>query len=208
MARDKVIVKHLAAIQNFGSIDIFCSDKTGTLTAGKMKLESNVDPAGAASDWVLTLACLNANIKREFEVRWMRNLWSTPPRGTDGYMKIDEIPFDFDRRRVSVMVEKPDANGPERLLIAKGAPEGMLPLCTQHRVGAGDTWIWMRRRDSARKTYEKLSAQGIRVLAVGFARVPVQAKYTKDDEKRAGAGRISWRFPIQCWRIQSRRWRK
>ncbi len=144
MARDKVIVKHLAAIQNFGSIDIFCSDKTGTLTAGKMTLETFVDPAGTASEWARTLGFLNAKFNTGIRSPLDATILERACPAADGYVKIDEIPFDFDRRRVSVIVEKPDVNPPERLLIAKGAPEGMLPLCDQHQ--------WWPHADHARRS--------------------------------------------------------
>jgi Mg2+-importing ATPase len=183
MARDKVIVKHLAAIQNFGSIDIFCSDKTGTLTAGKMTLETFVDPAGTASEWARTLGFLNAKFNTGIRSPLDATILEKACPAADGYIKIDEIPFDFDRRRVSVIVEKSGANPAERLLIAKGAPEGMLPLCDQHQCGNITSALDEAAHNSARKTYEDLSRQGFRVLAVGFARVPVQAKYTKDDER-------------------------
>jgi Mg2+-importing ATPase len=183
MARDKVIVKHLAAIQNFGSIDIFCSDKTGTLTAGKMTLETFVDPAGTASEWARTLGFLNAKFNTGIRSPLDITILERPCSAADGYVVIDEIPFDFDRRRVSVIVEKQGANPAARLLIAKGAPEGMLPLCSQHQCGDVTANLDEAAQNSARKTYEDLSREGYRVLAVGFARVPVQAKYTKDDER-------------------------
>ncbi len=190
-------MKHLAAIQNFGSIDVFCSDKTGTLTAGKMKLESNVDPAGAASDRVLTLASLNSKFQTGIRSPLDAELLEHPALDTDGYTLIDEIPFDFERRRVSVVVEHAGANGPERLLIAKGAPEGMLPICTQHHVGAATIDMDSAAAASARQTYEKLSAQGNRVLGVAYAIVPVQAKYTKADETGLVlAGFVAFSDPI------------
>jgi P-type Mg2+ transporter len=183
MARDKVIVKHLAAIQNFGSIDIFCSDKTGTLTAGKMTLETFVDPAGTTSEWARTLGFLNAKFNTGIRSPLDTTILERPCPAADGYAIVDEIPFDFDRRRVSVIVEKSGANTPERLLIAKGAPEGMLPLCDQHQCGEVTAALDEAAHNTARKSYEDLSRQGYRVLAVGFARVAVQAKYTKDDER-------------------------
>jgi Mg2+-importing ATPase len=197
MSKHKVIVKHLAAIQNFGSIDVFCSDKTGTLTAGIMKLESNVDPAGAASDWVLTLAWLNSKYQTGIRSPLDAELVEHTAPGTDGYTLIDEIPFDFERRRVSVVVEHAGANGPERMLIAKGAPEGMLPLCTQHRMGEATLNMDAGAAAQARQTYEKLSAQGNRVLGVAYARVPQQAKYSKEDEKGLVlAGFVAFSDPI------------
>jgi len=197
MARDKVIVKHLAAIQNFGSIDIFCSDKTGTLTAGQMTLETFVDPAGTSSEWARTLGYLNAKFNTGIRSPLDTTILERACPAAAAYLKIDEIPFDFDRRRVSVIIEKTGANPAERLLIAKGAPEGMLPLCDQQQCGMTPGPLDEAAQKTARATYEDLSRQGFRVLAVGFARVPVQAKYTKDDERELVlAGFLAFSDPV------------
>lgn len=197
MSRDKVIVKHLAAIQNFGSIDIFCSDKTGTLTAGKMTLETVVDPAGASSEWARTLGFLNAKFNTGIRSPLDVTILERACTEAEGYSIVDEIPFDFDRRRVSVIVEKIGANPPERLLISKGAPEGMLPLCDHQQCGMTSSPLDEAAHHSAKGTYEDLSRAGYRVLAVGFARVPVQPKYTKDDEKGLVlAGYLAFSDPV------------
>src|ERR1039458_7784841 len=120
------------------------------------------------------------------------------------YVKIDEIPFDFDRRRVSVIIEKTGANPAERLLIAKGAPEGMLPLCDQQQCGITPGPLDEAAQKTARATYEDLSRQGFRVLAVGFARVAVQAKYTKDDERELVlAGFLAFSDPVLADSVQA-----
>ena len=129
MARDGVIVKHLPAIQNFGSIDILCSDKTGTLTAGAMQIDRTIDPAGAASPRPFALAYLNSRFETGIRSPLDLAILHHEPAEVAGYLKIDEIPFDFERRRLSVVVEPPAAAG-KRLLVAKGAPEGLLALCT------------------------------------------------------------------------------
>ena len=131
MARDQVIVKHLPAIQNFGSIDVLCSDKTGTLTVGVMQFDRAVDPIGAASPRPLTLAYDQQSIRdRHPQSARCRDASTRRPPTSPGYRKIDEIPFDFERRRLSVVVEAPEAAG--RLLITKGAPEPI--LAARHRV--------------------------------------------------------------------------
>ena len=204
MARDKVIVKHLAAIQNFGSIDIFCSDKTGTLTAGQMTLETFVDPAGTSSEWARTLGYLNAKFNTGIRSPLDMTILERACPAAAAYVKIDEIPFDFDRRRVSVIIEKTGANPAERLLIAKGAPEGMLPLCDQQQCGITPGPLDEAAQKTARATYEDLSRQGFRVLAVGFARVAVQAKYTKDDERELVlAGFLAFSDPVLADSVQA-----
>jgi P-type Mg2+ transporter len=95
MAREKVIVKHLAAIQNFGSIDIFCSDKTGTLTAGRMSLENSVDPAGTDSEWARTLGYINSKYETGIRSPLDTAIMERACPAADGYEKRDEIPFDF-----------------------------------------------------------------------------------------------------------------
>ncbi len=133
MAREKVIVKHLPAIQNLGSIDILCSDKTGTLTSGVMQLDRALGPAGAASVRPLELASLNSRfqtgIRSPLDVAILATAAPVPPACT----KIDEIPFDFDRRRLSVVLTSPDGVG-QRLLITKGAPESVLAVCDSAEI--------------------------------------------------------------------------
>ncbi|MBI3605973.1 MAG: HAD-IC family P-type ATPase [Nitrospirae bacterium] len=122
MARLKVVVKHLASIQNLGSMDILCSDKTGTLTRGEMSLAGHLDPLGRMAEEVYFFASLNSVFETGIKSPLDSAILNYRRPDIDGYQKIDEIPFDFDRRRLSVVVEK---NG-ERLLISKGAPEGIL----------------------------------------------------------------------------------
>ena len=131
MARRKVIVKHLEAIQNFGSIDILCSDKTGTLTSGEMALERCCDGRGAPSPETLALARLNSALQAGIRSPLDAALLADPAWKAGDARKLDEVPFDFERRRLSVVVEQEG----RRRLVAKGAPEGVLPLCT-----AEDSW--------------------------------------------------------------------
>ncbi len=123
MARDGVIVRRLQAMQNFGSIDVFCTDKTGTLTTGEMRVVAAVDAHGAESGRVRRLAEVNSRfqtgIRSPLDTALLLGATDEP------YVKVDEIPFDFERRRVSVVVDAPDGR---RLLIAKGAPEQLVPL--------------------------------------------------------------------------------
>ena len=117
-----------------------------------MTLETFVDPAGTASEWARTLGFLNAKFNTGIRSPLDTTILERPCPAADGYTIIDEIPFDFDRRRVSVIVGKTGANPPERLLIAKGAPEGMLPLCDQHQCGDTTAALDEAGHNSARKT--------------------------------------------------------
>ena len=130
MARKKVIVKHLSAIQNLGSLDVLCSDKTGTLTAGTMSLDRSLDPFGNPSPRALELAYLNSKFETGIRSPLDDVILHQPPPKTDDYTKCDEIPFDFERRRLSVVVERQS----QRVLITKGAPEGIFPLLSGYEL--------------------------------------------------------------------------
>src|SRR3989449_6165739 len=120
MARQKVIVKHLEAIENFGSMDVLCSDKTGTLTSGDMVLDRHLDPFGQVSERPLTLAYINSAHQTGIKSPLDEAILKRGGVASNGYRKIDEIPFDFQRRRLSVVVE----NSGGRPLSPKGAPGG------------------------------------------------------------------------------------
>ncbi|HKW20635.1 MAG TPA: magnesium-translocating P-type ATPase [Ktedonobacterales bacterium] len=178
MAKHKVIVKQLPAIQNFGSMDILCSDKTGTLTTGEMTLDQWVNPLGVVSERVLLLAQLNSlydtGIKSPLDVALLRH---EQPDVSD-YYKLDELPFDFERRRLSVAVEHKD----ECLLITKGAPEGILEVCACYEEDGIEQPLGVDVRKRCETTYQRLSAQGYRTLAVAYRRVPAQHQYQLTDE--------------------------
>ena len=124
MAKQKVIVKYLELIQNFGSIDTFCSDKTGTLTSGETQLEGHLDLSNHASDRVLLFGYLNSSFETGIKSPLDEAILQYGSVDIDGYRKVGEIPFDFERRRLSVIVQHQD----ELLLITKGAPESVLAL--------------------------------------------------------------------------------
>ena len=133
MARNHVIVKHLPAIQNFGTIDVFCSDKTGTLTTGEMILDSSVDYLGHPTDRPLALAYINSKFETGIRSPLDLAILKSERRDADAYLKCDEVPFDFERRRLSIVVEeKNTTNGAAGLLIVKGAPEGILELSSSY----------------------------------------------------------------------------
>lgn len=192
MSKKKVIVKNLSAIQNFGSIDILCSDKTGTLTSGEMVLEQHIDPLGKKSEYVMLLAYLNSlfatEITSSFNVAVLKKVGINPldtailnhdHPDIQPYKKIDEIPFDFERRRSSVVVDK---NG-THLLITKGAPEHVLNLCTNYDVEGKNHLIDDEMRKQCKADFEALSHQGYRVLAVAYRKIITQSTYNASDEK-------------------------
>ncbi|HKF38758.1 MAG TPA: HAD-IC family P-type ATPase, partial [Ktedonobacteraceae bacterium] len=131
MAKQKVIVKHLESIQNFGSIDTLCSDKTGTITSGETQLEGHLDLLNQESERVLLFGYLNSSYETGIKSPLDEAILGSGSVDISGYSKIDEIPFDFERRCLSVVVRHQD----EYLLITKGAPESVLPLCSDYEIG-------------------------------------------------------------------------
>ena len=179
MAKRKVIVKNLAAIQNVGSMDILCSDKTGTLTSGNMVLDQHLDPFGNPSERVLLLAYLNSYHETGIKSPLDTAILQHDPLDIQAYRKLAEIPFDFERRRLSVVVE---CDG-QPLLITKGAPESVLEVCSSYEVDGKRSVFDAEARARCEATHRGLSAQGYRVLAVAYRSVPDRENYGIDNEK-------------------------
>lgn len=178
MAKQKVIVKHLASIQNLGSIDILCSDKTGTITSGEMSLDAALDPFGVPSERALAAGCLNSAFQTGLASPLdaaILTAHAPPP----GYEKTDEIPFDFERRRLSVVLRH-DA---ELVMVSKGAPEGILPGCSHYEAAGRVEPLGEEARERCRETFRRLSEDGFRVLAVACRSVSGPDGHTVDDER-------------------------
>jgi P-type Mg2+ transporter len=182
MAKAQVIVKRLGAIHDLGSMDILCTDKTGTLTEAKISLARQVALSGNVSEHVLDLAWLNSHFQAG-----LRNpldnaiIESGPPRGA-GWTKIDEVPFDFQRRRVSVLVEHEG----RRRLITKGAPEDVIKLAVRYEEPGKPELLALddAARARAAKVFEGLSADGFRALAVAWRELePDRKEATVADEQ-------------------------
>jgi len=179
MARKNVIVKHLSAIQNFGSIDVLCSDKTGTLTTGDMVLDRSMDPLGNASDRAFTLAWINSKLETGIKSPLDLAICKQPYSAANEYEKCDEIPFDFERRRLSVVVQ----HAAERMLITKGSPEGIFPLLSAYEREGKVLPLTPEVVARCHATYDDLSRNGFRALAVAYAKVPASKAYTIADER-------------------------
>ncbi|MGB9464734.1 MAG: magnesium-translocating P-type ATPase [Candidatus Acidiferrum sp.] len=183
MARKQVIVKHLPAIQNFGSIDILCSDKTGTLTTGVMTLRSAVDASGQDSERPLVLARLNSKFETGIRSPLDTAILEKGADEPHEYVKCDEVPFDFNRRRLSVVVERRDVLQSPRLMITKGAPEGIVALCDSYENADQIRILEAAEREHMRKVYEELCEKGFRVLAVASRQVDRREGYSAADER-------------------------
>ena len=196
MAREQVIVKHLPAIQNFGSIDILCSDKTGTLTSGVMQFDRALDPAGAASPRPLTLAFINSSFETGIRSPLDAAILHQTVLDATGYQKIDEIPFDFERRRLSVVVEAPGGDG-RRLLITKGASEPLVERSTSVERGGEVAPLDAATRQACADVHERMAGDGLRVLAIAYRWVEPRAAYSQDDETDLVlAGFVSFADPV------------
>jgi len=169
MAGKHVVVKRLAAIQNLGSMDVLCTDKTGTLTEAKISLERHVDIFGGDSARVLELTYLNSFFETGLKSPLDEAILAHDHLDVSQWKKIDEAPFDFERRRVSVLVD----DGVTRMLVVKGAPEDVLRLSTnyeENETRTVRTWD-AAARDAAQRQLEALGGQGLRVLGIAFKRV-------------------------------------
>ncbi len=179
LAAQHVIVKRLAAIQNLGSMDVLCTDKTGTLTEGAVRLDRHVDAAGRDSARVLELAVLNSRFESGLRSPLDDAILAHAEVDTAGWTKVDEVPFGFERRRVSVLLER----GGQRLIVVKGAPEDLLRLCTRVEDGAAQQPLDETVRAALHAQFEALSRDGYRVLAIASRPVaPDHAQAVVDDE--------------------------
>ena len=183
MAQDHVIVKHLPAIQNFGTIDVLCSDKTGTLTTGEMILESSVDYSGRPFDRPLALGYINSKFETGIRSPLEVAILKTERQDADAYIKCDEVPFDFERRRLSIVVEEKRANTADAgMLIVKGAPEGILDLSTSYESEGRITAFDAELKSRCRQTFNDLSSRGFRLLAVAYREVDPKGRFSAADE--------------------------
>ncbi|KEI04817.1 magnesium-translocating P-type ATPase [Clostridium botulinum] len=186
MAKKKVIVKKLNAIQNFGAMDILCTDKTGTITCGKVILEKHLNIYGNDSERVLKYGFINS-----FYQTGLKNIMDIAilEHKNDGedyfniekkYLKIDEIPFDFVRKRMSVVVENKRM---EHVLVCKGAVEEVLGLCNKYETKEGTEDFNGKMTTKIDNMIKKLNAEGFRVIAVAYKIFDNNKKeYTLQDE--------------------------
>jgi Mg2+-importing ATPase len=185
MSKKRVIVKRLNAIQNFGAMDVLCTDKTGTLTQDRVIMKLHVDVEGREDERVLGYAWLNSRFQTGLSNLLDKAILEhAEPEGetatTNGWTKLDEIPFDFTRRRLSVVLRKP---GSDPLMICKGAVEEVFAVCTRYQLGAEVGELDRSHLPKIQKVTQKLNRDGFRVVAVAFRTLPDgRAEYGVKDE--------------------------
>jgi Mg2+-importing ATPase len=178
MAAKKVIVKRLASIENFGSMNIICSDKTGTLTEGTVQLQSAFNVDAVASDKVLLHAYLNAFYQTGFTnpideaIRGYRKL------DLLDYQKLDEIPYDFLRKRLSILVSHDNTN----TMVTKGALVNVLAVCSNVETSDGTVADISTVRDKIQQHFEEFSNKGFRTLGVAYKNMGSDSRISKDHE--------------------------
>jgi Mg2+-importing ATPase len=194
MSKKGVIVKRLAAIQNFGSMDILCSDKTGTLTENRVTVIRHVDIEDKESDKVFLYSVLNSRYQTGLRSPLDEAVLKHEEINTDQYQRIDEIPFDFLRKRLSVVVKQNQQN----ILVTKGAPEEVIKITSQYEIRGEVKDMTPDAKKLIDKEHRELSNQGFRVLGVAYRNVDPKPSYALADENTmVFIGFIAFADPIK-----------
>jgi Mg2+-importing ATPase len=177
MAKEKVIVKRLSAIENFGSMNVLCSDKTGTLTEGTVRVQAAVDMDGQEDATVLLYANLNARFQAGYANPIDEAIVSYRPVDAAGYQKVAEVPYDFIRKRLSVLVREENHD----FIVTKGALSNVLEVCTLAKTST-ETVELEKVRSRINEKFKEFSAKGLRTLGVAYREVEAANTIRKEDE--------------------------
>jgi Mg2+-importing ATPase len=184
MSRKKVIVKRLNSIQNFGAMDVLCTDKTGTLTEDRVVLMRHCNVAGRESDDVLLhgylISYFQTGLKNLLDRAILDSVDFHANAVLEKYKKLDELPFDFTRRMMSVLVQNPEG---QAILLTKGAPEEVFLRCSQFELAGKLSAMDPERMVELKREYDSLSDDGFRVLAVATKELLGRQICAKDDER-------------------------
>jgi Mg2+-importing ATPase len=178
MALDKVIVKRLASIENFGSMNVLCSDKTGTLTEGVVKLHSALNVDGHESEKVLLYAFLNSSYETGFMNPIDEAIRKYRQFDLSGYKKLDEVPYDFIRKRLSILISKGDTH----LMVTKGALSNVLAVCSSAEIAEGRIVDIDTVKERVQQHFEEFSRKGFRTLGVAYKDVGSDTVITREQE--------------------------
>ncbi len=179
MAKEGVIVRHLTAIENFGSMDVLCTDKTGTLTEGVVLLDDVKDAEGNSSDFVFRLAYLNSYLQTGLINALDQAIVTHKTLDIDKITKQDEIPYDFTRKRLSIIIN--DAN--ECTMITKGALSRIMEICDKIQIGSDVLPLETKFKENIQSNFEDWSNKGYRVLGIARKIVPPKSQYPIADEQ-------------------------
>jgi Mg2+-importing ATPase len=178
MAKQQVIVKRLSSIENFGSMNILCSDKTGTITEGKVTLKDALDIAANHSEKTLQFAWLNASMQQGFKNPIDEAICSSHTGNANGFSIQSEIPYDFIRKRLTIQV----ASEKENLAITKGALNSIVDICDKVETTSGQEIPMNEKRAAIQEKYHTLSAAGLRVLGIAYKNANKDKDFTREDE--------------------------
>ena len=178
MAQEKVIIKRLSSIENLGSMNVICSDKTGTLTEGIVQVQSTLDMDGVPSDKVLFYAYLNAFFETGFTNPIDEAIRTHRTFDLTGFLKLDEIPYDFLRKRLSILVSHDNSH----LMVTKGALRDVLAVCSSAATGEGTIVDIAEANDRIQGRFAELSSKGFRTLGVAFKDMGPEVRISKDQE--------------------------
>ncbi|MDD5147904.1 MAG: magnesium-translocating P-type ATPase [Candidatus ainarchaeum sp.] len=179
MSKKGAIVKRLASIENFGAMDVLCADKTGTLTENKVSLFRHIDFEGRDREKIFEYGYLNSHFETGLKSHLDEAILNKKPFDTKPYQKIDEIPFDFIRKKVSVVVE----TNAKRIIITKGAPEEIFKSCSKYELNGKISGINSRIMKKIQEEYRQLSSEGFMVLGLAYKQTEeIKHVYEPKDE--------------------------
>jgi Mg2+-importing ATPase len=193
MASHKVIVKRLASIENFGSMNVLCSDKTGTLTEGTVKMQSTLDAEGKESHEVYLFAYLNSFYETGFSNPIDRAILSFGQADISGFEKLDEVPYDFIRKRLSILVSK----GNKRMIVTKGAMANVLEVCTTVRTSKGPVEI-SQLKNEIQHNLQEISEKGFRVLGISYREIDANVCLSRDEANMTFLGFLIFFDPLKA----------
>lgn len=179
LARKKVIAKRLSAIENFGSMDILCCDKTGTLTKGEVEVDSYADADGNKSEKTILYASLNASLQAGYTNPLDFAILKYHQEDLSSWKKLDEVPYDFKRKRITILAAK----GSENVLITKGAFQTILPLCSKMETQEGKIVDLAPFKEKLHQLFQEHSSKGYRLLAVAYLPLPGKSSFREEEEK-------------------------